>query len=269
MRFFKSFDLEKIGYQALAEPANPQAHLIIVPGFGGDINFLTKFTTAVAAYQPKLAIYALCPRGHAFSSMVFPEEAQSIEAAHAQDLLSLINHLQPPELILVGHSYGGVIIQTYLNLPNATLPKKFFLICSTPRMFGLKILRRLAWRILTRWQPSKKPFAYQAPAFYERFAQSWDLDWYRWRYDTTVVGGLRAWFLQFLATGGWHNSNLKNLNQDSGYYLYGKRDIIIPRVWQKFYLKDLPNLHQLELNAGHLPPITNPIECASQIAKNI
>ncbi|MCL4208807.1 alpha/beta hydrolase, partial [Patescibacteria group bacterium] len=168
-----------------------------------------------------------------------------------------------------GHSFGGIIIQNYLNLPNSIQPTQFFLICSTPKIGGIKFLKKISYNLLARRSGDKKPFAYQTPKFYKKFEKSWDIDLARWFHDTVVTGGIINWFLHFLSLSPWHNQNLTTLNQETGYYLYGKKDIIITKSQQLDYLKKLTKVNGLEINSGHLAPITNPEKTAQLISKNI
>lgn len=268
MQFLKSFDSEKIGYQIISQPQNSNKNIVVIPGFGGDINFLNSFLNNLKESNQSATIYFYSPRGHAFSSKCFPQH-MTVENVHAQDFSNFVKTLNLKRFIVVGHSYGGVILQNYLNLENKVNPEKFFLICSAPKIFGVKIFKQLCYNLLSKKTPIDKPFSYQTPKFYKKFNHSWDIDLERWHHDTYVTGGILNWVLHFLSLSDWQNNNLNNLDQQTGYYLYGKKDIIIPKVKQLSYLKKLPKINVVELNSGHLAPITNPEETAKAISTYI
>lgn len=268
MQFLKSFDSEKIGYQVINQPQNSNGDIVVIPGFGGDINFLNRFLNELKILNPKANLYFFSPRGHAFSSNNFPE-GFDLENVHAQDFLAFIKYFNLKKFIVIGHSFGGVIIQNYLNLPNTIYPTQFFLICSAPKINGVPFLKKTCYNLLARRSGDRKPFAYQTPKFYKKFEKSWDIDLARWFHDTVVTGGIINWILHFLSLSPWHNQNPTTLNQETGYYLYGKKDIIITKSQQLGYLKKLTKINGLEINSGHLAPITNPEETAQLISHNI
>lgn len=263
----KSFDSEKIAYQIFHQPKKATKQLLIIPGFGGDLNFFVPTIEKLIELQPDLAIFAMIPRGHSFSSRKFPRGHQDIISIHALDVLALVKELDLKQFVLLGHSFGGVIAQNYLNLPQAPKPKKVFLVCSAPKMFGIPALSNLAYRLLCRLPLSKNHFHPQNAEFYQSFNQSWDIDLRRWLFDTQVLGGIPYWLLNFFAMSGWKNPTPEKLNKETAYYLYGKTDIIIPSVMQKRQLSYLNKLTGIELACGHLPPLTNPVELAQTIAK--
>lgn len=269
MLFLKSFDSENIGYQVIYQPQNSTENLVIVPGFGGDINFLSHFLESLKRLNPQACIYFFNPRGHSYSSKNFPEGEIIVDDVHAQDFSAFIKHLNLKSYIVIGHSYGGVIFQNYLNLSNSLKPKKFFLVCSAPKISGFPNLKKIFYKLLSKLPDSKKPFSYQAPQFYQKLAQSQDINLERWVHDTHVTGGTFPWFLHFLSISGWQNKNLETLNQEIGYYLYGKKDIIIPKATQMKYLKKLSKINSIEINSGHLAPINNPEELAKIISTHI
>lgn len=269
MQFLKSFDSENIGYQVVNQPQNSEENIVIIPGFGGDINFLNNFLAELKINRPTATIYFFNPRGHGFSSKNFPENEASIEVVHAKDFLAFVKHNDLKEFIAIGHSYGGVILQNYFNLSGIYKPQKFFLVCSTIQIVGFSRLKNICYKLLSRIPDNKKPFFYQSPQFYKKFENSRDIDLIRWLHDTKVTGGILNWFLHFISISHWQNRNLDTLNQEIGYYLYGKKDIIIPRSTQMSYLNKLNKINQLEVDSGHLAPITNPKELAKVISSNI
>lgn len=269
MYFVKSFDSEKIAYQIFHQPKNATTQLLIIPGLGGDLNFFIPTINQLLKLEPDLAIIALIPRGHSFSSRKFPPGYQSTIAVQALDVLALVKALKLKRFILLGHSIGGLIVQNYLNLPKAPAPAKIFLVCTAPRIFGFPAWRKIAYRLLAHLPESKNHYHQQPPEFYHSFHRCWDIDLRRWWFDTRVLGGVLYWLLNFLALSGWQNPNPERINQKTTYYLYGKTDIIIPRLIQKRNVKHLSQLTGIELNCGHLPPLTNPIGLAQTIAKNL
>ncbi|MDH5533164.1 MAG: alpha/beta hydrolase [Candidatus Pacebacteria bacterium] len=267
MQYFKSFDGEKIAYKVHHQPNNPTDSIIIVHGFGGDVAFLDDLVDELIKENGKKQIISLILRGHSFSSKTFPQDEEYLEEVHAKDLQMLINHLKTYHPILIGHSLGGIIIQSYLNqnlLPN---PRKAFFICSTTQMMGINILRKNFYKILTNTPNGNDHFKTKNKPFYNQFKNGWDIDFRRFLHDTTVIGSLFLWFLHFLSIHGWQNNDIKQLNNKNYYYIFGKNDIIVPSFKQYLSLKDLNKLNKIEINSGHISPITDHIELAKLINK--
>lgn len=269
MPLIKSFDSESINYHLFRHDPNSGEYLIIIPGFGGDINFYNDALNLIKQQKPHLNLVVTFLRGHGFSTKNFPDVSAHITQIHAQDLLALIKKLRPKKLYLVGHSFGGVILQDYLNIDQSIKPEKFFLFCSTTKMLGIKVFSQIAYQILANWPKQTKPFSHQTPNFYKRFGSSWDLDFKRWLHDCSVVGGVIPWLAHFIAMSAWENKFIKNLDLESGYYFYGKQDIIVPKLIQLANLKNLNKINKIELNCGHLPPITHTKIFATSIINNI
>ena len=269
MNYFKSFDSELIAFETHQEPNDPTDHLIFVHGLGGDVSFLLPTIVPLSQLQPDVAIYSIWLRGHAFSSKKFPPGRHTIETVHALDLQALIKHLKIERPILLGHSLGGQIIQAYVSQKLSPAPKKFFLVCSSLKNGGNQRLRHLAYKILTKLPAPRTKFSSRPPDFYQSFAHSSDLNIFRFWYDSGVLGGLTYWLLHFFSILGWENNDRKSLDQNSGFYLYGKKDIIIPRGHQIRHLKKFKNLHKIEIDSGHIAPITAGEDLAKTISQNL
>lgn len=267
MQYFKSFDGEKIAYKVHYQPDNPRDSIIIVHGFGGDVAFLEDLTRELKKKNNKKQIVSLVLRGHSFSSKIFPHNEEYLEVVHAKDLHFLINHLKTNYPILIGHSLGGIVIQSYLNQKLLPKPKKVFFICSTTQMMGINILRKNFYKILSHIPNGNNHFKTKNKLFYDQFKNGWDIDFRRFLHDTNVIGSLFLWFLHFLSIHGWHNNDIKQLDNKHYYYIFGKNDIIIPSFKQYLSLKDLNKLNKIEINSGHISPITDHEELAKLINK--
>lgn len=267
MQYFKSFDGENIAYKTHHKPNNPKDSIIIVHGFGGDVAFLEDLIEELKKKNEKKQIISLILRGHSFSSKKFPHDEECLEVVHAKDLHSLINHLEINHPIIIGHSLGGIVIQSYLNQKLLPKPKKVFFICSTTQMMGINILRKNFYKILTKIPNRNNHFKTRNKLFYDQFKNSWDIDFRRFLHDTSVIGSPFFWFLHFLAIHGWQNNDIKQLDNKHYYYIFGKNDIIVPSFRQYLSLKDLNKLNKIEINSGHISPITDHKELAKLINK--
>ena len=190
MQYFKSFDDQKISYKTHYKPNNPQDSIIIIHGLGGDIAFLDSFVEELIKKNDKQQIISLIMRGHSFSSKIFPHDEEYLEVVHAKDLNNLINHLKIKKPIIIGHSFGGIVIQSYLNQKLRPKPQKVFFISSTTQIIGINILRKIFYKILTKIPNKKNQFKTKDKLFYNQFKNNWDIDIRRFFYDTSVIGSL-------------------------------------------------------------------------------
>lgn len=265
---FKSFDNQPITYFIHSKPEQINNSIIVVHGFGGDLSLIKEFINNLTTLKNTQVIsYEL--RGHASSSNHFSDIFTFFEEAHTLDLKSLIDHLNIHNPILIGHSLGGIIIQDYLNKHLQPSPIQIFLVCSTTSIHGLKFFRKFFYKIISRLPESKSRFKAKSPEFYQKFRTTWDIDVFRFIHDTTVVGGFIRWLLYILALSGWRNKNLNLLNNNNYFYIYGKKDIIVSTLLQKLKIKNLNKINKIEMNAGHIVPITQPEELASIVKEHI
>jgi pimeloyl-ACP methyl ester carboxylesterase len=268
MATFKSFDDQIISYSIHSNPKKIQNSIIIVHGFGGDVLIIQDFINYLIELENTQVIsYEL--RGHANSSKHFSNNFSFIEEMHTLDLQALINHLNIVDPILIGHSLGGIIIQEYLNMGLRPTPKQIFLICSTTEISGISIFRKFLYKLISQLPESKNVFKTGSPQFYRRFKTSWDINLFRYIHDTTVVGGILRWMLYFSSLNGWKNKKIHLLDNNDCFYIYGKKDIIVPAQLQKQRIKKLTRINKIEIDAGHIVPITKPEELATLIKKHI
>ena len=75
------------------------------------------------------------------------------------------------------------------------------------------------------------------------------------------------WIIHFLSIKGWKNNDIKQLDNKHYCYIFGKKDIIIPSFKQHLNLKDLNKINKIEINSGHISPITDHIELTKLINK--
>jgi len=268
MQYFKSFDGEKIAYKINHQPSNSKNSIVIVHGLGGDIALLENFIQELIEEKDDLEIISLALRGHSFSSKIFPKSDHYLEEVHAKDLRELLIYLNLKSPILIGHSLGGIIIQSYLNQDLLPKAKKIFFICASTQTLGIDIFRKFSYKILTK-TPNHKEFHTKSKSFYDKFKNTWDIDFKRFIYDTSVIGGLFIWFLHFFSIHGWRNKDLKKLDEKHYYYILGKNDIIIPKIKQLYRLRNLNRINKIEINSGHIIPITNHKILAKNIIKHI
>lgn len=275
MPYFKSFDGETIRYHLYNQAQSKGKPIIIIHGLGGDVLLLDSFIKKLAQQNPHTQIIAYYLRGHGPSSHSFPPKEPTIESVYVKDLNQLIQFfkLTDNSFILLGHSLGGIIIQEYLNQPSNIKPAKVFLLCSTTQIFGSTILRKLLYKII---QLKQNLFPYQVELwsekgteFYEKFATNWDIDLFRLKHDISLVGNFFDWLLLLGAFHGWRNKHLQTINHSHCYYIYGKKDIIVPKVLQHRQLATLNTITKIEIKSGHIAPITNPNDTATIITNNI
>ena len=267
MYYFKSFDDEKIAYKVHQQPNNPIDSIIIVHGFGGDLAFLEDLVEVLKKKNEKKEIISLVLRGHSFSSKTFPQNENYLEVVHAKDLHELIKHLKINNPIIIGHSLGGILIQSYINQDLLPKPKKVFFVCSTTQMVGINILRKVFYKILTKTPNNNINFKTKDRLFYNQFKKGWDINIKRYLHDTTVIGNIFLWFIHFLSINGWKNNNIKQLDNKDYYYIFGKNDIIVPSFKQYKNIKSLNKLNKIEINSGHISPLTHPKQLAELINK--
>lgn len=268
MNYFKSFDGERIEYFIHQNSSDTKKAIIFIHGFGGDINLIQSFIESLCQKTNHQVIsYSL--RGHANSSNKFSDNFDYIEQIHSHDLQALLQHLKVKKPILIGHSLGGIILQSYINQQLKPQASNSIFICTTTKMFGINYFRKKFFKFITYLPENDTDFKKQSQDFYDQFKDSWDFDMIRFKYDTTVVGGFINWLLYFLSLSGWENSKLDMIDKTNNYYIYGKRDIIVPKILQKQRIKHLKKIHKIEIDSGHLPVITNAEELTKVIGEII
>jgi pimeloyl-ACP methyl ester carboxylesterase len=268
MASFQSFDGKSLNYQIHSQPKNIKNSIVVIHGFGGDIGLLDEFIHNLTNLETTQIIsYEL--RGHINSSHHFSKKFSTFEKIHTLDLQSLLQHLNVESPIMIGHSLGGIIIQEYINKNLKPTPKQLFFICTTTQILGSNYFRKFLYKILCQFPETKKPFSKpQKPSsFYKKFKTSWDIDLFRFSHDTRVVGGFTKWFLYFFSLNGWKNKNLRSIDHKDNYYIYGKKDIIVPALLQKYKIRKLENINKIEINSGHIAPVTHPEQLATLIKK--
>jgi pimeloyl-ACP methyl ester carboxylesterase len=267
MNYLKSFDSEKIAYQFLNNPTNYQNTIVLVHGFGGDPNFLIPFVEKLAELTPQKRIISYNLRGHGYSTMKFPKEAQSFEETHAKDLQSLLEHLKIKNPILVGHSLGGIAVQEYLTKEFKPNPKKTIFISATTQTLGLSQIKKIFFEILKKLPISTTHPKEKSVDFHRQFSNNLDIDLKRFIHDTQISGGLVRWVVMMGSLLGWKNHNLSSLDKKSCYYIYGSKDLIVPASIQEKRLKKLKNINKILINSNHISPITSTEELAETVGK--
>lgn len=131
--------LEVISKEPTAENPRPTPVLFVHGLFAGSWCWTEHFTAYFAAHG--YATHALSLRGHGQSEG--REGLRWIRLAdYVDDVAQIVAHLPAPP-VLIGHSYGGAIIQKYLE--THTAPAAVVLASVPPQGF-LQIALRTAWR---------------------------------------------------------------------------------------------------------------------------
>jgi len=267
MNYLKSFDGEKIAYQFLSNPPNYQDTIVLVHGFGGDPNFLIPFVEELIKLIPKKRIISYNLRGHGYSTMRFPKNAQSFEQTHTKDLQFLLRHLKIKNPILVGHSLGGIAVQEYLVEKLEPHPKKTIFVCTTTHLSGLPQIKKVFFELLKKLPISTTHPKEKSVNFHRQFKNNLDIDLKRFAHDTRISGGLVRWLVMMGSLLGWQNHNLSSLDKKSCYYIYGSKDLIVPAFVQERRLKKLTKINKILINSNHISPITSTEELAQIISK--
>ncbi len=252
-----SFDSESIYTEYRANSTHPRALLVVVHGLGGDSNASFQLIERLLKEIPNLACLAYDQRGHGFSSRRWSKESKNIEDDLIKDLRVILKKFKSIPIILLGESFGGVIVQEYVLGQLRPRVKKSILLCSHPYFLPKAHGRSFFYLLLKLISILPKKKTKKTIEQHAKFRGCSDLDFGRISTDAWHVG-LISWALMFLSLFGWKNSNWSEFNTNKTIYAYGVRDQFLKRKKQEKMLYEHQEICSFALNTNHCCLINNP-----------
>ncbi len=179
------------------------------------------------------------------------ETLASIENLYTHEVAHLIQHLDLPEFILVGHSMGGGVALSYILHKAFRLPKALVLVDSSPDLHLRKVTPGLVLEAIEEQRHIKH---YK----FDEYAEEHDLV----KYEAAMkhVDGL-AMQRDLLACNAFDVSDRLNEIDLPIFALVGEDDNVIPPSVVKAYVDKFPRADLAVIRgADHIPMIQQPEE---------
>ena len=246
--FVSSFDEQLLYSEMYENTQHPRFSLVLLHGMGGDLNFIRPFVDHLLKKYQSLRCIIYDSRGHGLSANSFPGQLPQMEDVSARDLQAVCHHYRLDQPIIVGHSFGGMAVQHYVNLQLSPHPEHLFLLnapLSTPQ---IGINRQFWFKQLQN--SHSKVAATRSVTAHLRFSQSHDLDPIRIFYDLKTTG-FNQWLLLYLSTLGWRNPSPQKINHQRTTVILGKKDFLLRHKTQQSIFSALDQAHHYLLNTNH------------------
>lgn len=243
-----SFDGEKLFVKVWQNSDQIKQTIIFLHGIGGDINYLQPTIVENLNQHPQLRCICFDQRGHGFSSNNFSVAATSIDEIAARDLLTIIKHFDVQKPILFGHSYGGIAIQTYLNLDLKPRPHRVLLLSTPLTSLEIAPSRKFWFKLLQKNHSN----AHQQRSLtnHLKVKNTHDLNLKRIGLDIAATG-YGQWLLIYLSVLGWKNPHPEKLNNNQTTVILGAHDFLIWNKQRQKIFQTLPLANHITLNANH------------------
>jgi pimeloyl-ACP methyl ester carboxylesterase len=246
----------------------PSRTFIFVHGLAGDSNAYSQLTEEVLKILPDSRCVAYDLRGYGHSTYHMPDEEYFL--VHAKDLLSLVNVYRSTPVIVLGQSMGANIAAYFINCFPDQLShiEKFFLIGLVPSNRAL-ISSKLPSHLITKYvqsnvQQKKKRTVEEIL----KYKNSFDYSLSR-TYGDVKHFGLKKYLLYWLPIFSWQNKEWKQEALRKIIYIYGKKDILIPKAFHKRFIARYSDIKYYELNTNHNAVVNSPEEVADIIRMEV
>ncbi len=263
-----SFDDERIFVSERSNSSNPTKTYILLSGLGGCSTSWHWFIEHLFQLQPNTRCVATDLRGHGLSSHSFPKLPCNVLSIYVEDLrmlLSQYEHLGQENIVLVGHSFGTLILQEYFAKYPTNHFKKVILLTS-PINIGVAAFPG-AYTALALWSKSHRAGKFHISlSDHLKFKNTPDLYVPRLLNDMTAIGKV-TYFLLWLSLLGWKSPRPKALNRANTHFLLGSRDIYINAKKRERIHKLFPNAQQYVLDSGHNMVVNIPKKLAELVLK--
>jgi pimeloyl-ACP methyl ester carboxylesterase len=252
-KIIPSFDHEPLFSFSIQNSTRPRHQFIFLHGMGGDCNNPLLVIHQLLKELPDCQCISYDLRGHGKSSNLYPLQGKTLERTSALDLQAICHYYDLDEPVFIGHSFGGLTIQQYLNLQLTPVPKHVFLVTS-PITTPPDPFRRFAYKLLCSLHTTTS--THRSLKEHLSFRHGWDFDLNRLYSDASHTGFIN-WFLSYFALFGWSNQNLAVLNKPNITFIFGKRDAFIQIHASRALVKKLPKAGFAFINSNHSHPYLN------------
>lgn len=254
VKYVTSFDGEKLFTEIYQKTQYPSKTHIILHGLGGSSQSTLLLVDEILKKFPQHQVIIYDLRGHGLSSIKYQSlaEIETIEAYHAHDLESLISFFRPSQLVLWGHSFGGIILQAWHNLFQSSKNTQFILLNSYYQVAPLFFIDRKKTFTYLKKVSRRKHTSFQ-PQFNEdyQFAATKDLDLPRILNNDIKTLGKLNFILSYFSILGWKNPHATALNQPHFTFVYGTNDLLIQKPWQQLFMKQLTQARLKTVPCNH------------------
>lgn len=263
-----SFDGEKLTTVAQGNLSNPTKTLVLLSGLGGGISAWTFICEVLLKVRPDFRCIVVDMRGHSRSSHVFPASEHSFFEVLARDIAVVCEFYNCNNPVLVGHSLGGMAIQTYLQLQLSPTPQKIVLICA-PFMTQVlpAFIGEWAYKLLSIWSNFfRHTFPSMTIATHLKHKNSFDFSLLRISHDIVTVG-LPAFILYWLCILSREATPQSAFENHTVKLIFGTRDLILPTFKQNLISNFLPNCEVESIDSSHNAVVNEPAAVANILAK--
>jgi pimeloyl-ACP methyl ester carboxylesterase len=266
--FIPSFDGEKLSVVVQGNLSNPSKTFILLSGLGGGITAWSFICEELLTLRPDIRCIVMDMRGHSSSSHVFPANEQSFFEVLAKDIAVVCEKYDCKNPILVGHSLGGLVLQTYLQLQLTPTPQKTVLIC-TPMVTQVlpEFIGEWAYKVLSSWSNLfKHSFPAMSIATHLQHKNSFDFSLLRISHDIVTVGLVQfvLYWLCILSRKGTPVGAFTNYTVE---LIFGTRDLILPKFKQNQIRSFLPDSQVATIDSCHNAVVNEPAQVGAILAK--
>jgi pimeloyl-ACP methyl ester carboxylesterase len=261
-----SFDGGHLFVSERSNSSNPTKTYILLSGLGGCSTSWHWFIERLFQLRPDTRCVAVDLRGHGLSSHSFPKLPGNILSIYVEDfqaLLSEYQHLDQENIVVVGHSFGTLILQEYF----AKYPTNNFsnvILLTSPINIGVAPFPG-AYKMLTLWSKNHRAGKLHVSlSDHLKFKNTPDLYLPRLLNDMTAIGKV-TYFLLWLSLLGWKSPRPQALNRANTHFLLGSRDIYIDAKKREHIHKLFPKARQHVLDSGHNMVVNIPEQLARMV----
>ncbi len=242
IEYIASFDGKTLYTETYCRVKKPHHTHLVLHGLGiNSQNTLLLVTEIMNQFpQDQVIIYDL--RGHGLSTNLYPPhpECPTLEYYGARDLQAVLDHFHLKSGTIWGHSYGGIIIQSWLEILHPSDAYTIVLANSYPYLNGFVVFSRRFWlKILQHFNSKRSSQPKISLAENYEYVQTWDVSFNRMWHMGIRTLGLRNFLLTYLSLLGWHLKQPTLIDQSNVILMCGTDDFLRNMTTNKQVLQNL------------------------------
>lgn len=240
---------------------------VCVPGIGGSATAWDAFAREMCACDARATVIAFDLRCHGLSTCKLQAFDTDFFKTYALDIAHVINALGLKKVVLVGHSFGGLICLSYLSHLPARMVTSVYLF-NTPSYTTLlsSVVHRPLYSILCLVSNDKndgrRPYT---PQLHQRYKNSWDFSPSRIYHDIRSVGLFRfiIFWLLILSTPVQDYGDLPDTIRY--FCIWGKYDLLVSRKNALGLHAQLPRAQAYQLATNHNCIVNQAVQAAHYV----
>ena len=263
-----TYDGKKLFCAAQGNLTEPKQTFLCISGLGGGLSAWSFICEELFQKRQDIRCITLDMRGHSRSSHAFPKGEHDFIAVLAKDVQAICQFYKCENPIFVGHSLGGLVIQTYLNLQLTPLPQKTVLICAplTTKVFP-EIIGKWSYSLLSTWSNLfNRSYPAMSIQTHLSLLNSFDFSLLRISHDVLTTGVL-SFLLYWMCVLSRKSVPVSVLKKSSIQLIFGTRDLILPRSKQNEICRLLPESSVSHIKTNHNAVVNEPAAVANILAK--